>query len=64
MFLDQLKEGLEAGKKIKLYGFGSFYLQDRKARIAVDPRNQELISVPAKKVIKFQSARKLRERIN
>jgi len=64
VFLRGIKEGLESKKKITIKNFGSFSLQDRKERTAVNPRTQEPIKVPAKTVIKFKSAKKLHNIIN
>ena len=64
VFLDGLKKGLEAGDRVTIKNLGSFYLQERKPRTALNPRNQELIDVPAKTVVKFKSAKKLYDKIN
>lgn len=64
VFLTGIKEGLEQGQRVKLKDFGSFFLQARKARTALNPRNQELVDVPAKTVIKFKSATKLHDLVN
>ena len=60
VFLRGLTNGILDGNRITLRGFGTFYLQDRKARTALDPRNQEQIQVPAKKVVKFIPSIKLK----
>lgn len=64
VFLDGVKKGLENGERITLHNFGAFFIQDRKARTALDPRNGEKINVPAKKVVKFQSSKKIYNMIN
>lgn len=64
VFLTGIKEGLEKGQRVKLKDFGSFFLQGRKARTALNPRNQELVDVPAKTVVKFKSATKLHDLVN
>lgn len=64
VFLDGIKEGLFQGQRVKIQDFGSFFLQGRKPRTALNPRNQNMINVPAKKVIKFKSSLKLHERVN
>lgn len=64
VFLDGVKEALEEGNRVTIKNFGSFYLQERKPRTALHPKTQEVIDVPAKKVIKFNSAPKLHNKIN
>lgn len=64
VFLTGIKEGLNENQRVKLKDFGSFFLQERKARTALNPRNQELVDVPAKTVVKFKSAAKLHEMVN
>lgn len=64
VFLSGIKEGLGKGQRVKVKDFGSFFLQERKARTAMNPRNQTLVSVPAKTVVKFKSATKLYDMVN
>lgn len=64
VFLTGIKKGLDKGEKITIKNFGSLFLQKRKARTALDPRNQKLINVPAKTVVKFKSSKKLYDRMN
>lgn len=64
VFINGLKKGLKDGERVKLKDFGSFYLQERKSRIAVSPWNQEVIDVPAKNVVKFESSKKLVDMVN
>jgi DNA-binding protein HU-beta len=49
--------------KIKLDGLGVFQLKDRKARMARNPRTGEMVSVPAKKVVKFRVLKDLKEAV-
>jgi len=64
VFVDGMKKGLNNGERIKLQDFGSFFLQERKARTALNPRNQEKLDVPAKTVVKFKSSKKLFDMVN
>lgn len=64
VFLKGIEEGLESKEKITIKNFGSFSLQERKERNAVNPRTQEPIKVSAKTRIKFKSAKKLYNTIN
>lgn len=64
VLLNGIKEGLYKGERIRLRDFGSFFLQSRKARKALNPRTQQEIDVPAKTVVRFKEAKELHERIN
>jgi DNA-binding protein HU-beta len=64
VFLRGIKETLEKGDKVTLKNFGSFFIQERKPRTALNPRNREIVNVPAKKVVKFKSATKLYDMVN
>lgn len=64
VFLDGVKKGIENGDRVTIHNFGAFFIQERKARTALDPRNGNRIDVPAKKVVKFQSSKKIYNMIN
>jgi DNA-binding protein HU-beta len=50
---------------VKLVGFGTFSVQEKEATTARNPRNpEEIIEVPAKKVVKFKISKKLKELLN
>ena len=63
-FLTGMKNGLDSDGKVMLKNFGTLFLQKRKSRVAIDPRNQNLIHVPAKTVVKFKSSKKLYDMVN
>ena len=63
-FVKGIKKGLGEGERVTINNFGSFFLQDRKARTALNPWNQKKIDVPAKTVVKFQSSKKLFDMVN
>jgi DNA-binding protein HU-beta len=64
VFLKGIKDGLENGERITLHNFGAFFIQDRKARTALDPRNGKKLNVPSKKVVKFRSSKKVFDLVN
>jgi len=64
VFIRGIKEGLGNGDKVTVKNFGTFLLQERSERTAVDPRNQEPVNVPAKTVVKFKSSKKLFNEVN
>ena len=64
VFLKGIKNGLDRSERITIKNFGSFFLVDREARTALNPKNQEVINVPAKTVIKFKPSKKLVDMVN
>jgi DNA-binding protein HU-beta len=59
-----IKEALEEGEMVSLNDFGSFSVKERKARTALNPRTQEVINVPAKRVIRFKPSMDLKKMVN
>jgi DNA-binding protein HU-beta len=46
---------------VKISGFGTFFVHDKKGRIARNPRTGEAVTVPEKRVPKFKASRVLKE---
>ena len=59
--LDSTTNALKDGEKISLIGFGTFSVNERKARKGHNPKTNEPIDIPAKKVIKFKAGSGLAE---
>jgi DNA-binding protein HU-beta len=55
---------LKSGKEIRLVGFGSFVVVNRKATDGRNPRTGEKIRIPASKQPKFRPGKGLKEAIN
>lgn len=53
--VESIAEGLKAGEKVALIGFGTFAVIERPAHQAINPATKAPISVPAKKVVKFKA---------
>lgn len=64
VFINGIIESLDVGDKVMLKNFGTFHLQKRKPRTALNPRNQQVVNVPAKTVVKFKSSKKLYAMVN
>ncbi|MDD2890688.1 MAG: HU family DNA-binding protein [bacterium] len=62
-FTNEIVNALIRGEKVTLVGFGTFSIKKRAARKARNPRTGATISVPAKKVPRFQPGTKLRSRV-
>jgi len=63
-FIEGISSGLTDGGKITLTGFGTFQVQEQKARTGRNPQTGEKITIPAKKVAKFSPGKGLKERVS
>lgn len=54
---------LDAGRKVSIYGFGTFSTKSRSARKGRNPATGETIDIPAKKYAHFSAAKGLKERV-
>jgi len=52
------------GGPIQIRGFGSFQVQERKAREGKNPKTGEAIRIPARRVARFRAGKELVDRIN
>lgn len=56
-----IAEALREGDKVELRGFGSFWSRNRKARQGRNPRTDEVVQVPSKRVPFFRAGKGLQE---
>lgn len=54
-----IKEALAKGDKVTLIGFGTFSVNERPARVGINPATKEKIQIEAKKVVKFKAGAEL-----
>lgn len=65
VIFDIIKDGIGNGENVMIREFGTFFIQDRKARVASNPKDNNIkINVPAKKVVKFRVSKGLHEKVN
>lgn len=62
--LDIITRALKKGTEVRLVGFGSFYVRNRKASKGRDPRTGATISIKATKLPKFKAGKALKEAVN
>lgn len=62
--LSCVTDTMAGGGEVRLLGFGSFVVADRKATTARNPRTGEPIAVPASKAPKFKAGKALKEAVN
>jgi DNA-binding protein HU-beta len=63
-FFDAVTDSLRRGEEVRLVGFGSFYVSERKATEGRNPRTREKIQIAAARLPKFRSGKTLKENIS
>ncbi|MGI9337706.1 MAG: HU family DNA-binding protein [Gammaproteobacteria bacterium] len=61
---DAISGQLQAGGRVEIRDFGTFFLSERAARFARNPRTGEVIEIPAKRVPRFRPGRRLAQMVN
>ena len=61
---DIIKETLEQGENLKLSGFGSFNIRDKRARCGRNPLTGEAITIAPRRVLTFKASNVFREELN
>lgn len=54
---------LDAGRKVSIYGFGTFSTKSRSARKGRNPATGQTIDIPARKYAHFSAAKGLKDRV-
>jgi len=62
-FLESVEGTLVTDGKLTLTGFGTFLVDERKARTGRNPRTGAEIKIPASKVVKFRPGKLLKDAI-
>ncbi len=60
-FVETVTDALKKGDKVALAGFGTFEVRTRKARIGINPRTKQKISIPEAKTPAFKSGKALKD---
>lgn len=61
---DSISDALAAGEKVQIFGFGSFEVKQRAARVGRNPRTKEEMTIPAFKCASFSPSKSLKESVN
>lgn len=59
-----LKETLETGEKIKISGFGTFTVKQKKSRMGRNPQTGGGITISARRVLTFKPSKILKKTLN
>ena len=63
-FLDSIMDNLAKDRRVVVQGFGSFKINEYKARVAKKPLTGEVIHLPVRHKPSFHAGKELRERVN
>ena len=61
---ERITSSLQVGGDVRLVGFGTFSVAQRKATTGRNPRTGEAIQIPASKQPKFKAGKALKEAVN
>ncbi len=61
---DNITGSLKSGNEVRLIGFGTFSVADRKATMGRNPRTGETIHIPARRQAKFKAGKALKAAVN
>lgn len=61
--LDKMCSALVRGENVKISGFGSFVLRDKKERIGRNPKTGVEVPITPRRVMTFRASQLLKERI-
>ena len=61
--IDAVKKALKKGDHVSLVGFGSWEVKKRAKRKGVNPQNGQAITIAARKVVKFNPGKDLKDKV-
>lgn len=59
-----IKDTLSSGENLKISGFGSFILRDKKERIGRNPKSGDAMTISARRVVTFKPSQVLKTTMN
>ena len=62
--IDVIGKNIKKKDGVKLVGFGTFAVSNRKARVGRNPQTGDSIEITARKVLTFKPSKGLKQRIN
>jgi len=62
--IEAIGEALNKGDVVRLVGFGTFMVANRKPRRGVNPRTKQSIMIPGGKVPKFVAGKDLKDKVS
>lgn len=62
--LDKMGKSLEKGENVKISGFGSFVLRDKRERVGRNPKTGVEVPISPRRVMTFRASQLLKERVS
>ena len=62
--IHHISDALLSGEKVKLAGFGTFSLRDKKERIGRNPKTGVEVPITSRRVLVFKASQILKERVD
>ena len=62
-FSTSIADSLSKGERVKISGFGSFVLSERKSRMGINPKTKEKMNIPPSVTARFKPSKQLKEQI-
>ena len=62
--LDHISQALISGENVKLAGFGTFSLREKKERIGRNPKTGEEVPITPRRVLVFKPSQLMKDRVN
>ena len=63
LFFETIRESLENGESVKLSGFGSFSVRDKRSRPGRNPKTGEDVPVTPRRVVTYKASQKVKDQI-
>jgi len=64
LLFDMMKNTLERGENLKISGFGSFIVRNKKSRLGRNPQTGQAMEITARRVVTFKPSQVLRDTLN
>ena len=64
IILEEIKSRLEEGKEVKISGFGTWTVKEKRSRPGRNPHTGDRIEISARRVVTFHPSDKLRDSVN
>ncbi len=61
--LEKMSQALEGGENVKISGFGSFILRDKRERVGRNPKTGIEVPITPRRVMTFRASQLLKDRI-
>jgi integration host factor subunit alpha len=61
--IDKMSDALARGENVKISGFGTFVLRDKKERIGRNPKTGVEVPITPRRVLTFRASQLLKQRI-